>query len=1199
MNLSDLITEEQLKEIIVSELGYDPVPNISIPLELSKEISQKLVNKKIIAQKNGFQVLLFNLDIKRKNTHQNIDQFFRSTEREFISRIPSDQRQNKLFIFRDEVGKNWHFVRAVGVDSRFNLRRFSINPENRAKLRTLSQQLLNIKTNSEDTLQQIINKHEEAFSVEAVSTKFFNEFKEVFEGLKSYLIKQNKGTYRSDKHAHDFALRLLNRLIFLYFVQKKGIFSGNKEFLRLYWSIYRNNFDGKNQFLEKWLKILFFESMNGKFHLRDYFKSDSDKLDINSILIMVPHLNGGLFRYDNEVDSLDYQIEDSQFEPIFSLLENYNFTVKESTPLEQDLDIDPEIMGNIYEMLVNISETEDEQHQLGIFYTQKVEIDLMLRRSLVEYIFGKTGIEKDKLYQFIFLEKKEQKVPKFSEEEIIQTLTILDNITIVDPACGSGHYLVVAAQILWELKTELSKFSGKVVDKFEEKKKILQKSIYGVDVKEWATEIAKLRLWLDLIVDATEDQLKTKEALLPNLTFKIRVGDSLVQEIGGVYFSPSQVHGLNSSLRGLLITVKDLKRRHFNNENVEESQVLGAEKDFYRAIIDERIERNKRYISQLEAPSRNDFREQLELIKLGEDKIRQQELPLKDQKEIDRLSQENKNLESIKVKLDKKQHFAFWPIEFADIFSDRDGFDIVIANPPYVRQEIIADPTIEVDGDKKVYKDKLEIQLKHDWENGSIKDFQIDKKSDLYVYFYLKGLKLLNKDGVMCFISSNSWLDVGYGKELQSIMLRYVPIVAIYDNQAKRSFKHADINTIIFISRSPYSKEWSNHLEGNVVRFVMFKKPFEEVSFSETFTDIEAIKNISYSNDDFRSRAITQRELYEDGLEILDGNAVPTYESNKWGGKYLRAPDIYWKIITKAGDKIVKLHILANTRRGFTTGANEFFYLNNNDVQRWGIEDKFLKNVITSPQESKKIDITNLNTAYKVFVCHEDLNTLLGSNALKYIKWGERAEIEIKRGGSKGRRVNGYQTLETTKNRIRWYDLGSEHYPDLVWNYLHADISKVFYNGKKNLVNNVLYEITFKDSNFAKIACLLQNSTLENLIINIHGRTNYGEGVLSLAVFEVKNIPVINPKYLSSKDRSTLENVYNSFTKRELKSIFEECGIDPRKLIREQEPNPLPDRKKLDDIIFNMLSLTNEERKEVYWGVCELVQNRLKKAESV
>lgn len=945
MNLSALNSENQLKEVIISELGYDPVPNLPFSIELSIDISSKIINKKIIAQKNGFQVLLFNLGVKQKHANQNIDQFFRSTEREIISKVPSDQRQIKLFIFRDEAGENWHFVRAVGVDSRFNLRRFSINPENRTKLRTLSQQLLYIKTNSEDTLQQIINKHEEAFSVEAVSTKFFNEFKEVFEGLKSYLIRQNKGTYRSDKHAHDFALRLLNRLIFLYFVQKKGIFSGNKEFLKLYWSIYRNNFDGKNQFLEKWLKILFFESMNGKFHPRDYFKSDSDKLDINSILIMVPHLNGGLFRHDNEVDSLDYQIEDSQFEPIFSLLENYNFTVQENTPLEQDLDIDPEIMGNIYEMLVNISETEDEQHQLGIFYTQKVEIDLMLRRSLVEYIFGKTGIDKDELYQFIFLEKKEQKVPKFSEEEIIQTLTILDDITIVDPACGSGHYLVVAAQILWELKTELSKFSGKVLDKFEEKKKILQKSIYGVDVKEWATEIAKLRLWLDLIVDATEDQLKTKEALLPNLTFKIRVGDSLVQEIGGVYFSPSQVHGLNSSLRGLLITVKDLKRRHFNNENVEESQVLGAEKDFYRAIIDERIERNKRYVSQLEAPSRNDFREQLELIKLGEDKIRQQELPLRDQKEIDRLSQENKNLESIKVKLDKKQHFAFWPIEFADIFSDRDGFDIVIANPPYVRQEIIADPTIEVDGDKKVYKDKLEIQLKHDWENGSIKDFQIDKKSDLYVYFYLKGLKLLNKDGVMCFISSNSWLDVGYGKELQSIMLRYVPIVAIYDNQVQRSFKHADINTIIFICKAPYQKEWSNELENNLTRFVMFKKPFEEISFSEIFIDIENIKNI-VSNEDYRIRLLTQKELYEDGLEIPEGGTVPIYEGNKWGGKYLRAPDIYFVILKKGGVltniseneeiaiererervRLIPLKTVAEVCRGFTTGANEFFYL--------------------------------------------------------------------------------------------------------------------------------------------------------------------------------------------------------------------------------------------------------------------------------
>src|SRR3989344_1406583 len=99
-------------------------------------------------------------------------------------------------------------------------------------------------------------------------------------------------------------------------------------------------------------------------------------------------------------------------------------------------------MGNIYEMLVNVSETEDEQHQLGIFYTQKVEINLMLRRSLIEYLYGKTKIAKEKIYQYVFLEKEIQRTPKFTSEEIKLLEEELNGITIADPACGSGHYLV-------------------------------------------------------------------------------------------------------------------------------------------------------------------------------------------------------------------------------------------------------------------------------------------------------------------------------------------------------------------------------------------------------------------------------------------------------------------------------------------------------------------------------------------------------------------------------------------------------------------------------------------------------------------------------------------------------------------------------------------------------------------------------------
>ncbi len=299
-----------------------------------------------------------------------------------------------------------------------------------------------------------------------------------------------------------------------------------------------------------------------------------------------------------------------------------------------------------------------------------------------------------------------------------------------------------------------------------------------------------------------------------------------------------------------------------------------------------------------------------------------------------------------KIKKKKKtiknssKNYTYWPIEFADIFAEKGGFDIVIANPPYVRQELIADPTIEGEQsleERRKYKRKLLEQIQHDWDDKEGKIVKIPKRADLYVYFYLKGLKLLNPDGVMCFISSNSWLDVDYGKALQEILLKYVPIIAIYDNQVKRSFKHADVNTIIALFKAPLQKEWRNKLKQHLIKFVNFKKPFEEVLYSDIFIEIEKI-NKRTTTEVFQAHPITQWELYQDGLETpktkeksgqksFEAKEFGVYAGNKWGGKYLRAPNIYWKILEKGKGKLVRLGDIAEIRRGFTTGANEFFYL--------------------------------------------------------------------------------------------------------------------------------------------------------------------------------------------------------------------------------------------------------------------------------
>ena len=236
-----------------------------------------------------------------------------------------------------------------------------------------------------------------------------------------------------------------------------------------------------------------------------------------------------------------------------------------------------------------------------------------------------------------------------------------------------------------------------------------------------------------------------------------------------------------------------------------------------------------------------------------------------------------------------------WDIDFAEVFAEKGGFDIVVGNPPYVRQEKIAPPNVLKEGmnleGRREYKDKLIKSV----QNRFPVIEKWDKKSDLYIYFYFHGLSLLNPNGVFTFITSNSWLDVGYGKQLQEFLLRYSHVIGIYDNQAKRSFEHADVNTIIALLGAPVIKKQKSLFDygmayngagknvyfgfNQTAKFVMFKKPFEEVLSAKNLIEIEnatvekkgegiteLVKNVVKTND-YRVFPILQEDLLEDGWE--------------------------------------------------------------------------------------------------------------------------------------------------------------------------------------------------------------------------------------------------------------------------------------------------------------------------------------------
>ena len=1049
----------------------------------------------------------------------------------------------------------------------------------------------------------------EAFNVEAVTKQFFEDYKRIFFRLRESIL--NQGFY--PKESHEFALQFLNRVMFIYFIAKKGWLKQTR-FVRWLWASYTSgNKFGTDTFYRDWLSQVFFKAFNNK-------SSDITGLpdDVNRVLLTAPYLNGGLFK-EKDTDRLDATVSDEMFKAVLTFFEKYNFTIREDQPLDEEVAVDPQMIGYVYESLANVAEEIYDRNDLGIFYTPRVEVDFMCRRALVGSLINQMpDVSRESLYHFVFdpPENKEKTSHINGNPEIwFKIERILNDLSVVDPACGSGAFLVGMLSVLTELhQTVYAHTAGNKKSVFNIKYSIIQRSLYGVDVMPWAVRAAELRLWLHLIVD-TDVSIEDirKGPLLPNLNLKLRVGDSMVQEMGGISFN-IRSRGLDEGVRRDLERLKQEKDKFFESSRtaryLEAKEFCRVETTIFLRIIDATVKRIEKEIRKSEERLASSTK-QTDLF--GETVKKELQASLKEKKsqkeiesEIGRLKDEIHRLKSVKSVLDDPEKKPFiWDIDFAEIFGEKNGFDIVIGNPPYVRQEMISPPnrikaevTLE---DRREYKEKLISSVQTQFPVIQ----KIDKKSDLYIYFYFHGLSLLNEKGVFCFITSNSWLDVGYGKDLQEFLLKYVPIHAIYDNP-KRSFVHADVNTIIAVFGAPALREESFEEKirtgvnapwtklSNSAKFVMFKKPFEEGISAETLIAIDRaqarvkggelidlVENIVQMNE-CRIFPVMQEDLLEDGWEYPEGYdhdkgrfRKGKYTGNKWGGKYLRAPDIFYSILKKGKGKLVRLGDIAEVRFGIKTGANEFFYLDKEAQKKWEVEEEFLKPVIKSPKESKSPIIDTNKLKYKIFMCHKSKKELVGTKALEYILYGERI---------------GIHKRPSVSSRKRWYDLGNWVEPKIIIPCGIGDTYRVYLNQGKIFADKRLY---FANPTDEVGVVLVANSTLYMLTQELISRVGLGDGLLDLTVDEVASSIIIDPKYL---------NEYKELSKilyRDIHSVFVECGIDITKPIDEQTPSPLADRWKLDKRIFAKIGLDDSEIKDVYRSLCQLVKNRLDKAKSL
>ncbi len=513
-------------------------------------------------------------------------------------------------------------------------------------------------------------------------------------------------------------------------------------------------------------------------------------------------------------------------------------------------------------------------------------------------------------------------------------------------------------------------------------------------------------------------------------------------------------------------------------------------------------------------------------------------------------------------------------------------FDVVVGNPPYTRQEEI--PEIGVD---KVRLIQNALKL------GNRKIAEVSKRAGIHAYFFVHGTKFLKDGGKFGFIVSNSWLDVEYGKGLQEFFLNNYKIIAVIESKVELWFEDADINTCIVILKKCADKQ---ERDNNLVRFVFLKKPLRHFippaqgiweKQLERLRAIDALKRTIlahdefYENEELRIFPKSQKELYEEGFDPEEKRFVGA----KWG-KYLRAPEIFFKILEKGKGKFVPLKQLADVRRGFTTGANEFFYLTEDQIKRWGIERQFWMHkdkkgrwvpnyVIKSPKECKSIIVKPEDLKYRVLMIHKNKNQLKGTNVLRYILAGER---------------KGYDSRPTCASRgERWYELPEIRAPILSKRFVDIAFG-YFLNPQNFFVGDTFFVITPKDkSNILRLGAFL-NCTLGSFFTEIYGRTVMGEGVLLIYGPEIVPMPVVIPKLISDGKAMVIKRILS----RPVGDIFTELGaISPAEVSLDKVK---PDRRELDKIIMgDILGLTEEEQLEVYRAVIDLVKSRIERAKSV
>lgn len=669
-----------------------------------------------------------------------------------------------LAVFND--GTNWRLSLICDLkEDATSTKRFTyVFGDEKAYYKTPILRFESLRTKANEFLE--IKK---AFSVEALSDDFFDEYRKQYAEFvkfltgKEYVKKGNKWVEqetgepdaqyfisfkKDDKLVRDYIKKMMGRIVFLYFLQSKGWLAGNLHYMHDLF--YDASEEVKGDFLDKVLEPMFFGLLN----TRPEDRSSAPLVNGVGVKYIpnadeIPYLNGGLFQQE-KIDEVESVFPAGMFQSLFDFFDSYNFTIDENDPNDAEVGVDPEMLGKIFENLL-----EDNKDK-GAFYTPKEIVRYMCQESLTAYL--QTGIDdaevKEHIANFVKTNDVEELGGASSELAMSIDQKLID-VKICDPAIGSGAFPMGLLRELYSCR--------KSIEIFEEdnaadiKRHIIQNNIYGVDIEKGAVDIARLRFWLALIIDEKEPMP------LPNLDFKIMQGNSLLESYKGV---------------DLDVTSKKLKTGK-DTKKTRGVLSLGFEETDVQKIIQDLV---KSYFSITDHTLRAQRRQQIDKY-------------VKDYIKV--CAEGNHEVQDAVDELEiPNDQFFLWHTYFADVF-EQGGFDIVIGNPPY---------GVSI-------KDDYRKAVVTSW--GNVPDYEI------YYYFIVLAAPLLKEKGIMSYIIPNTFLFNTFAKHFREMLVEKWNVLEILDCTKFPIFESAVVRNAInlFQKDSEGSKKVGYRNTANVTSF--------------------------------------------------------------------------------------------------------------------------------------------------------------------------------------------------------------------------------------------------------------------------------------------------------------------------------------------------------------------------------------------